>query len=37
MTEVTVSVISGFLLEKDVMATVITDGTGTVGMVHYLV
>ena len=36
MTEVTVSVISGFLLEKDVMATV-TDGTGTAGMVHYLV
>ena len=32
MTEVTVSVISGFMLERDVMATVVTDGTRTAGM-----
>ena len=37
MTEVTVSIISGFMLERDIMATVMTDGTGTAGMVHDLV
>ena len=36
MTEVTVSVMSGFMLERDIMVTVTTDGTGTAGMVHGL-
>ena len=36
MTEVTVSVMSGHTLERDVTVTVETGGSGTAGMVHVI-